>query len=82
MNTTIDRTAVRDMTPIVLGLMPFGLLIGLTISTHRAGAAGGLGSVALIFGGTPHPLGAHPDYGATVRAVVSAPVSTSTIRPC
>jgi hypothetical protein len=41
MNTTMDRTAARDMTPIVLGLMPFGLLIGLTISTHRAGPAGG-----------------------------------------
>jgi predicted branched-subunit amino acid permease len=54
MNTTMDRTAVRDMTPIVLGLMPFGLLIGLTISTHRAGTAGGLGSAALIFGGTAH----------------------------
>ena len=54
MNTTMDRTAVRDMTPIVLGLMPFGLLIGLTISTHRAGRAGGLGSAALIFGGTAH----------------------------
>jgi len=24
MNTTMDRTAARDMTPIVLGLMPFG----------------------------------------------------------
>jgi predicted branched-subunit amino acid permease len=54
MNTTIDRTAVRDMTPIVLGLMPFGLLIGLTISTHRAGTTAGLGSAALIFGGTAH----------------------------
>jgi predicted branched-subunit amino acid permease len=54
MTTTVDRRGVRDMTPIVLGMMPFGVLIGLTISTHRAGTAGGLGSAALIFGGSAH----------------------------
>ena len=54
MNATIGRTAVRDMTPIVLGLMPFGLLIGLTIGSHPAGRAAGLASAALYFGGTAH----------------------------
>jgi predicted branched-subunit amino acid permease len=54
MNVTLDRSAVRDMAPIALGLVPFGLLMGVTIGTHPVGAAGGLASAALFFGGTAH----------------------------
>jgi hypothetical protein len=35
----VNRAAVHDMAPIVVGLTPFGRLIGLSISTHPAGRA-------------------------------------------
>jgi predicted branched-subunit amino acid permease len=50
----VDRAAVRDMLPIVVGIAPFGLLIGLTIGSHPAGPAAGLASAVLFFGGTAH----------------------------
>ncbi|GAA1847643.1 hypothetical protein GCM10009836_29090 [Pseudonocardia ailaonensis] len=50
----IDRDAVREMAPVLLGITPFGLLIGLTISTHPVGVAAGLGSAAVYYGGTAH----------------------------
>ena len=48
MNTMMDRTAVRDMTPTVLGLMPFGLLIGLT--HPLVGRLAGAGLLLLLAG--------------------------------
>jgi predicted branched-subunit amino acid permease len=50
----IDRAAVRDIAPMLLGMAPFGLLIGLTIGSHTVGTAAGLGSAALYYGGTAH----------------------------
>ena len=34
MNATVDRAAVRDMVPTVLGILPFGVLIGLTLTSR------------------------------------------------
>ncbi|WP_181783075.1 AzlC family ABC transporter permease [Pseudonocardia pini] len=50
----IDPAAVRDIAPMLLGMAPFGLLIGLTLGTHTVGAAAGLTSAALYYGGTAH----------------------------
>ncbi len=50
----IDPEAVRQMTPIAVGLVPFGLLIGLTLTTHPVGAGPGLLTAALMWGGTAH----------------------------
>jgi predicted branched-subunit amino acid permease len=50
----IDRDALRDAWPIVLGIAPFGLLIGVVIGHTGVGAGLGLGSSALFFGGSAH----------------------------
>jgi predicted branched-subunit amino acid permease len=50
----IDRDALRDVWPALLGLAPFGLVVGVTIAQSRFGPALGLGSAALFFGGTAH----------------------------
>jgi predicted branched-subunit amino acid permease len=49
-----DRDALRDIWPMVLGVVPFGLLIGVTIGHLHLGALVGLGSAALFFGGSGH----------------------------
>ena len=49
-----DRDALRDIWPMVLGVVPFGLLIGMTVGRMHLGAALGLGSAALYFGGSGH----------------------------
>jgi len=50
----IDRDALRDVWPMVLGVIPFGLLVGMTIGRMHLGAALGMGSAALYFGGSGH----------------------------
>src|SRR5690349_3605293 len=50
----IDPDALRDALPMVLGTVPFGLLIGMTLGRMHLGAALGLGSAALYFGGSGH----------------------------
>jgi predicted branched-subunit amino acid permease len=50
----LDRVALRDAWPVVLGIVPFGLLIGVTIGHSGVGAGLGLGSAALFFGGSAH----------------------------
>ena len=50
----VYRDAVRDAWPIVLGIAPFGLLIGVVIGHTGVGAGLGLGSSALFFGGSAH----------------------------
>jgi predicted branched-subunit amino acid permease len=50
----VDRDALRDVWPMVLGVIPFGLLIGMTIGRIHLGAALGMGSAALYFGGSGH----------------------------
>jgi predicted branched-subunit amino acid permease len=50
----IDPDALRDTWPMVLGVVPFGLLIGMTLSRMHLGAALGLGSATLYFGGSGH----------------------------
>jgi branched chain amino acid efflux pump len=50
----IDPNALRDVWPMVLGVVPFGLLIGTTLGRMHLGAALGLGSAALFFGGSGH----------------------------
>jgi predicted branched-subunit amino acid permease len=49
-----DRDALRDIWPMALGVVPFGLLIGVTVGRMHLGAALGLGSAALYFGGSGH----------------------------
>jgi predicted branched-subunit amino acid permease len=53
-STTVERTAVRDIAPMLLGIAPFGMLIGLTLTTHPVGVAAGLASVLPYYGGTGH----------------------------
>lgn len=48
------RSAVRDTVPIVVGMVPFGILIGLTLTTHPVGPLVGMASAALFYGGTAH----------------------------
>ena len=48
------RAAIRDIGPVVVGMVPFGLLMGVTIATHPAGPALGLSSAALFYGGIAH----------------------------
>ena len=50
----LDRDALRDVWPVVLSILPFGLLIGVTIGQTGIGAGLGLGSAALFYGGTAH----------------------------
>jgi predicted branched-subunit amino acid permease len=50
----LDREALRDIWPIVLGMAPFGLLIGVTIGHTGVGTVLGLGSAAVFFGGSGH----------------------------
>jgi predicted branched-subunit amino acid permease len=50
----IDRDALCDAWPVLLGIAPFGLLIGVTIAHTGLGAALGLGSAAAMFGGGAH----------------------------
>jgi predicted branched-subunit amino acid permease len=70
-----DRDALRDAWPVLLGIAPFGLLIGVTIARTGLGAALGLGSAAAMFGGGAHfaalTLLAH---GAGLPAVLGAVV--------
>jgi predicted branched-subunit amino acid permease len=81
--TTADlrpgRTAVRDIAPMLLGIAPFGMLIGLTLTTHPVGVGAGLGSAALYYGGTGHlavlqmlTAGAGPPAVVAAVAVVNA----------
>ena len=51
---SVGRAALRDAWPIVLGIVPFGVLIGVTIARTGIGAGLGLGSAALYFGGSAH----------------------------
>jgi predicted branched-subunit amino acid permease len=46
------RTAVRDLAPVVLGLAPFALLIGVTGARTAAGAGTAVLSSALLLGGS------------------------------
>ena len=50
----LDRSAVRDIAPAVLGALPFGLFLGVTIGTHPVGPVLGLASAALFYGGAAH----------------------------
>jgi predicted branched-subunit amino acid permease len=50
----IGRAALRDVWPMALGVVPFGLLIGVTIARMHLGAPLGLGSAVLYFGGSGH----------------------------
>ena len=50
----IDRDALRDVWPVLIGIAPFGLLIGVTIAHTGLGARLGLGSAAAMFGGGAH----------------------------
>jgi predicted branched-subunit amino acid permease len=50
----IGSAALRDIWPMALGVVPFGLLIGVTLGRMHVGAASGLGSSALYFGGSGH----------------------------
>lgn len=50
----VDRDALRDVAPVLLGIAPFGLVIGVTIAHTGLGAALGLGSAAAMFGGGAH----------------------------
>jgi len=75
----IDRDAVREILPMLVGIAPFGILIGLTIGTHPVGVAAGLGSAALYYGGTGHlavlqmvTVGAGPPAVLVGIAVINA----------
>ncbi|MEJ2861221.1 AzlC family ABC transporter permease [Actinomycetospora flava] len=46
------RTAVRDLAPVVLGLTPFALLIGVTAVRSGVGAGTGILSAPLLYGGS------------------------------
>jgi predicted branched-subunit amino acid permease len=48
------RKAVRDVGPTALGMVPFGLFMGVTIAGNPVGPALGLSSAALLYGGTAH----------------------------
>jgi predicted branched-subunit amino acid permease len=50
----VDRDALRDIAPMLLGMAPFGLLIGLTVGSHPVGPTAGMTSAALYYGGTGH----------------------------
>jgi predicted branched-subunit amino acid permease len=50
----LDRAALRDVWPIVLSLVPFGVLVGVTIARTGVDTGLGLGSAALFFGGSAH----------------------------
>ncbi len=50
----VDRDALRDCWPVLLGIVPFGLLIGVTITHIGIGAPLGLGSAAAMYGGAGH----------------------------
>jgi branched chain amino acid efflux pump len=52
--TRVDRAALRECGPVVLGMVPFGLVIGIVLSTHPIGAGAGLLTGALLFTGTAH----------------------------
>jgi predicted branched-subunit amino acid permease len=52
--TRISRDALRDAWPVVLGIAPFGVLIGVTIAHTGLDAALGLGSAAAMFSGSAH----------------------------
>jgi predicted branched-subunit amino acid permease len=52
--TRVDRDALRDSWPILLGVAPFGLLIGVTIGRGDLGIPLGLGSAAVYYGGSGH----------------------------
>lgn len=49
-----DGDALRDVWPMLVGVAPFGLLIGVTIGHMGLGAGPGLISAALFFGGSGH----------------------------
>jgi predicted branched-subunit amino acid permease len=50
----IDGDALRDVSPVLIGIAPFGLLIGVTIAHTGLGTRLGLGSAAAMFGGGAH----------------------------
>ena len=50
----LDGDALRDPWPVMLGVAPFGLLVGVTIGHTGLGTELGLGSAALMFGGGAH----------------------------
>ena len=73
-----DPDALRDIWPMVLGVVRFGLVIGVTIGHMRLGGALGLSSAALYFGGSGHlaaltllPDGAGPLAVLATVAVVN-----------
>jgi predicted branched-subunit amino acid permease len=48
------REALRDVWPVLLGIAPFAVYIGVTIERVHTGTALGLGSAVLFFSGTAH----------------------------
>jgi predicted branched-subunit amino acid permease len=71
----IDRGAIRDIAPMLVGMAPFGMLIGLTLGSHPVGVAAGLGSAALYYGGTGHLAALQMiTVGAGPPAIVAAVV--------
>jgi predicted branched-subunit amino acid permease len=79
MTTTCDRSpsprldAVRDVTPIVLAYLPFGLTLGATLAATRVSPAIAWSSSPLLFGGAAQLVAVQLlDTGATVIVVVLA----------
>jgi predicted branched-subunit amino acid permease len=75
----VDRDALRDVWPMLIGVAPFGLLIGVTIGRMHLGAGLGLTSAMLFFGGSGHfaaltllQTGAGPLAVVAAVAVVNA----------
>ena len=75
----VDGDALRDVWPMLIGVAPFGLLIGVTIGHMGLGAGPGLISAALFFGGSGHfaaltllQTGAGPLAVVAAVAVVNA----------
>ena len=49
---TVDRAAVADAVPMVAGLAPFALLIGVTVGSLAGNPAGGLSGSLLLYAGS------------------------------
>lgn len=48
---SVARDGARDMTPMVLGILPFGLALGATIGASSVGIAAGLASAPIVLAG-------------------------------
>lgn len=71
----LDPAAVRDIAPVVLGLLPFGTVVGVAVHDAGVAPAPGLATSALLYGGTANIaaltlIGAGAGPAAVLLAVI------------